>query len=353
MKLNKWYLVISIILVGIVGVYSLYVRDTVISFFNGTENVFLDKIISVLYPRYYTDKFRFNVDFFVHKCDQIVVRLVIVYLLGSLFLIFKSNINKWFNSITANFTLNNINYLNIYYFVFLLWICKDWYFLFNDLYQIKAFYKPILLFSFSFKSMPNILILNLVLSVLYLATLSSIFNIYRKWSSVLSIICFVFLQMVFFSFEKIDHGYVPFTFLGLIICIVNFNQNNQLIINQLQKIAQVMLVACYYFAGLEKILSSGFTWFEAENFKVFMLMHKSYFTDFVVNNRVLCAILPIGAMLFQLLSPLALYNRKMSVIFIVFGFLFHFNTWLLFGVGALLHPWVVCYIVFWNKKMES
>ena len=324
MKLNKWYLVFSIILVGIVAGYSLYVRDTVISFFNGTENVFLDKIISILYPRYYTDKFRFNVDFFVHKCDQIVVRLVIVYLLGSLFLTFKSNINKWFNSITANFTLKNINYLNIYYFVFLLWICKDWYFLFNDLYQIKAFYKPILLFSFTFKSMPYILILNLVLSVLYLATLSSIFNIYRKWSSVLSIICFV-----------------------------NFNQNNQLINNQLQKIAQGMLVACYYFAGLEKILSSGFTWFEAENFKVFMLMHKTYFTDFVVNNNILCTILPIGAMLFQLLSPLALYNRKMSVIFIVFGFLFHLNTWLLFGVGALLHPWVVCYIVFWNKKMES
>ena len=107
----------------------------------------------------------------------------------------------------------------------------------------------------------------------------------------------------------------------------------------------------YFFAGTEKLLISHFSWINPITFKAYLALHQAPIGMIVAENTLLCTLLPIGALVFQLTFFIILFYPKMSKWYILGGFCFHWGTTLLFGISWFINPWLMPYLFFidWEK----
>ena len=336
---NKRKIVLYFILVGLLLIlYFLYGRNTFELYLQNGNNEFINQLITHFYPRFLVEKSRFSNEFFLNKLDQFLIRILFSF--TTIFLFYYFKIITYFIHKEALTTQFHGKILHWIYFTYLLYIVKDWWWLYEDLDKLSVFYVPIKIISF-LPYPPLVLTKALILIMLIGAMLSIIYQ--KWWAKLLTLLIFNYLQALFFSFNKIDHGYLLFNYVGMIFIF----WNQDLKWNQKLLVA-ILLVVCltYSFAGLEKLFSSGITWAEANNFRVFLQLHSNDLSNWISTHYLLCVTLPFMAFMLQISFLLCFFVPKLRPFYIVAGVLFHLSTYFIFNIGALIHPWIITYVFF-------
>lgn len=326
------------IVISLTVSYLVYGRNEFLAYLNGGKNDFFTFILTHFYPRFILEKSRFPTEFYLLKIDQFLLRILfaisIVFVLS-----FKSTFDFLLNKDVSTSKMQG-KVLHIIYFSFLFYITFDWWILYTKLDEISIFYSPLKIISFL--PYPHLVVVKTLLVIMWLSALLNFF--YTKWGIKLAtMLIFSYLQALFFSFNKIDHGYLLFTYVGYLFIFWNQNEKWN---GKLMGAIQLTICLAYTFAGLEKLFSSGFTWAEASNFKTFLLLHPNDVSIWLSKNYLLCLLLPLFAFLFQITFLLAFFNQKLRQFYLIIGILFHVGTFYIFNIGAIFHPWLLTYLFF-------
>ncbi len=309
-------------------------------------------IIDTIYPRFWVEKHRFSSEFFLAKGQQVIWRssgglflLGITLFSHQLTNVLKTGYHRFFEVQT---TPKAIKWLRILYFTFLLGIVNHWYWDLQGLQILAPFYKPILLL----RIFPHQLPPHWLLAGLYFLMLFGIgmclLNRKTVFFSALVISLFIYLHGVFCSFEKMDHAYVTYIYAGMVLPFVFLEkQNSSTRVNAWPiRLIQLLICLTYLMAGLEKLLISGIDWASVTTFKTYLAAHSTPAGLWVAKQDVLCQLLPIGALAFQLGFWLILPFPKLRWVFLPWGITFHFGVVILFGISSFFNPWVWVYIFF-------
>ncbi|TAH30658.1 MAG: hypothetical protein EAZ06_02545 [Cytophagales bacterium] len=362
------FLSLSILFLVCFGTYFFYGNQWIQQTYQNKPPFFLNWIIEVFYPRFWTEKHRFSVDFFINKANQVIVRLFLVIVLCfSSWTIWQYNfyqipskIKKYFNAtIQKQFT----NFLVIWFSLLMLYVAHDWLFIFQKLSQWKDFYQPVFLLKIFGKNFPPLWILSVVWSIWLTSTLFLLFfKSYRIITSTISATIFIFLQGFLYSFHKIDHPFVLLNYCLFLLPFLLYEYKKTNLSDKLQKswalkIMQLSMVSAYFLAGIEKILIGGITWLEPNNIRNHILNHQTLFGLSIINSDFICVILGILGILFEILFPLIVFFKDLRYFFLGIGAIFHLANFFILGVGGVFHPWIILYVIWFediglnNKKV--
>lgn len=343
------------------AIYLTLFNPLVKDYFNGSAPDWFNSMIELIYPRMNTERNRFPVSFFEEKALQVVVRISFVLsgfaaflFLKEKFISFRIFTRKFFNGYTE---CHQISILRILFYLTLLYFSLEFY---NDLLvlsSIKVFFKPVFLLKVTGLGFPSELLGLTLYVILLLSCILCILNIYPVFASITAVLTFIYFQAVFFSFEKIDHGYTTLNYAGLIMPFLlylkkkNENHGSLLVPDWPLQLIKLSLCLCYLLAGLEKLFISKGAWVSSVTFKSYLYLHQAPLGMQVLNYPILCTALPIAAMIFQLGFISILWNEKLKWVFLPAGILFHIGTVLLLGISSIINPWIFTYIFFiqWSK----
>lgn len=326
------------------GVYFFYLQKQVVLLYEGNTDSFFSNLIHQIYPRFEVEKHRFDLSFFIEKSQQVILRvsIFISVIIGGLF--FTKEKISFFEQ---KKDLDNQHYWRILFYSLLLIASYDWFESLVLLENIRPFFTPISFLKF-FQGMPP-LWFNLGIYLLMVSSsLLTIFNIKPHIFAWISIFCFCFIHGLFCSFEKMNHVFTTFIYVGLLFPF-SFSSTTSWNI----RLLQLSICLTYFFAGIEKLLISHFQWISSTTFKAYLSLHQAPIGMWVAQYDWLCTILPTGALLFQLSFFLQLFYPKLSKWYILGGFCFHWGTTLLFGISWFINPWLMPYIFFvdWKKMV--
>ena len=347
MNKKQLYFLISfafILLISINIFYFFYLKEQVSLLYYGNSDVWFKELVYKLYPQFEVEKHRFNLSFFLEKSLQVIFRFdLFSFLLLSSFLFIKDKISFF----EQEKNMRNENYWRIGYYGFVLIVSYDWFESLILLENIRSFFHPIS-FLKVFSTMPSLFTNLSIYILMVLSALACIFNYKPRFFSWICITCFLFIHALFCSFEKMNHVFTTFIYVGLLFPFSFYSKTSWNI--QLLKIA---IVLTYFFAGTEKLLVSHFSWLNPITFKAYLSLHQAPLGMWVAENTFLCTILPIGALLFQLTFFIILFIPKLTKWYILGGFIFHWGTTLLFGISWFMNPWLMPYIFFLNFEKIS
>ena len=318
--------------------------------------------IELIYPRYFTEKHRFDPVFFLQKADQVIYRFSFVLFSAISFIYFyffnlgfQQKIIKFWDQKTST---KNINILRICYSIVSFYLVIDWIQIIQKIYVIRAFYQPVFLLKILGLPFPPLYVLQICYGLLLISLALTFFNYKAVWASSIFALLFILIQGYFFSFHKLDHTYATYNF-G-VICMPFLLY--QLVISKQKKsnsipawaliIIQFGIALAYFMAGLEKILISGLHWFSAETLLFYLNQHNSILYPFLNQYPVLASLLSFLVVAFEIGFILMFFFPRSKFFFIVCGILFHWSTYAFLGVGGILSPWVLSYIFFidWGHK---
>lgn len=343
------------------AIYLTYFNPLVKEYFNGLAPTWFNAFVEFIYPRMATERNRFPVSFFEEKALQVTVRISFVlsafavfFFLKSKFISFRKFTLQFFNGHTGE---HQVSILRILFYSSLLYFSLEFY---NDLVvvsSIKAFFKPVFLLKVTGLGFPSDSLGLILYVILLLSSIFCILNIYPILSSGIAILTFIYFQAVFFSFEKIDHGYTTLNYAGLVMPFLlyqqkkNVNPKSLLLPDWPLQLIRLSLSLCYLLAGLEKLFISKGAWLSPVTFKSYIYLHQAPLGMQVLNYPLLCSLLPLAAMIFQLGFISILWNEKLKWIFLPSGILFHIGTVMLLGISSIINPWIFTYIFFirWSE----
>ncbi len=371
----KISLYILLSLIAIISLaYALYVRTWVADLYAGKASEGLTAWVQGIYPRFFTEKHRFPLEFFLQKTDQMLIRgglsLMIVWV-AWFYPSLPAPKNKERNFIP-------LTWLPFYFTVLAFVFTWDWYFELRNLHEAKVFYQPVFLLRILHLPFPSVQA-SLVLCLLMWASALGVWagKQASSYFAVLFFVLFVLLQGFQMSFYKIDHTFALFTYWAALMPIILYHiklslkppskleggekaplQIGEGFGERLQKqenkdevwsilLLKIAVALPYTLAGIEKVAISGFAWFQAETFQAYLHLHGQPLGLWVASHAWLCMVLSIGMMFFELGFILVVYVPWTRFIFLPAGILFHLGTYNLLGAGAWIHPWWLCYGVFW------
>lgn len=340
MTKKQLYFLLSIsfiLLISINILYFFYLKEQVSLLYYGNSDAWFQEFIYKLYPQFEVEKHRFDLPFFLEKSLQVILRfdLFSFLFLSSLFFI-KHKIS--FFEQEKNIT--NEKYWRIGFYTFVLIVSYDWFESLVLLENIRSFFNPISFLKL-FSEMPSLYTNLSIYILMVLSALACIFNIKSQFFSWICIGCFMFIHALFCSFEKMNHVFTTFIYVGLLFPLSFYSKTSWNI--QLLRIA---IVLTYFFAGTEKLLVSHFSWINPITFKAYLSLHQAPLGMWVADSTFLCTILPIGALFFQLTFCSILFFPKLRKWYILGGFIFHWGTTLLFGISWFINPWLMPYLFF-------
>ncbi|MBO9699158.1 MAG: hypothetical protein J7604_03055 [Sporocytophaga sp.] len=343
------------------AIYLSFFNPLVKEYFNGSAPDWFSSLVEHIYPRLTTERNRFPVSFFEEKAMQIVVRISFVLSAFAVFIFLKKRFIS-FRKFTKQFfhgyaAYQQINILRILFYSSLLYFSLEFY---NDLLvlsSIKVFFKPVLLLKITGLGFPSELLGLSLYVILLISCILCILNIYPVFTATTAVLTFLYFQAIFFSFEKIDHGYTTLNYAGLLMPLLlyqqkkNINSESLLLPDWPLKLIKLALCLCYLLAGLEKLFISKGAWLSPITFKSYLYLHQAPLGMQVLNYPVLCAALPVAAMIFQLGFISILWNEKLKWIFLPAGILFHIGTVVLLGISSIINPWIFTYLFFirWDE----
>ncbi len=319
---------------------------------------FWANLIQIFYPRFLTEKHRFSVDFFVQKIQQIGFRLIFLGIFGSFLVYFSEKIKKKIQPIHISTT--QILWLQRYFCVFLLWCVWDWAWILYNLSELSFFYQPVFLLRFFGKENFSFSLLICSYAGLILGIFCVFFNQKPLFFSVIIFINFIFLQGYLYSFHKIDHTFAPVNYVCFLMVFLFWETENMNITPPVLGFAppleagglysllfiQIAVALCYSFAGLEKILIGGTTWFLDAPLQHYLRVAEVPLGVFVAQSYVLCWFLGVFVLLWELFFIWAIFQKKYLYFFLFVGFMFHLGTFFLMNVGGFPHTWVCLYVFF-------
>ena len=318
--------------------------------------------VELIYPRYLTEKHRFDPVFFIQKADQVIYRLTFV-LFSVILFIYLYFFNSTFQQRVVNFwdkktTLKNINILRICYSIISFYLVFDWIQIIHKIHVIKAFYQPVFLLKILGLPFPPLFILQICYGLLFICLVLIFFNYKPVWASSIFAFLFIFIQGYFFSFHKLDHTYATYNFGVILMPFLLY----QVFISKQKRldsspawpliIIQLGVSLAYFMAGIEKVLVSGLYWFSPETLLFYLKQHDSLLYPFLNHYPWLVSLLSILVVVFEIGFILIVFFPRSKFFFIVCGILFHWSTYTFLGVGGMLSPWILSYIflIDWGHK---
>ncbi|MBX9850214.1 MAG: hypothetical protein K2X86_00475 [Cytophagaceae bacterium] len=335
--------------------YILFIRELIYLAYQGKAPDWFNAIVQNFYPRFIVEKNRFDLAFFLAKADQVIIRFSVITLSGSLLLILykrseklKAKLNLFWNQSSS---LQNIRALRVLFFSSLIIIFHDVYFDLIALGKAKVFYKPILPLNFLGIGFPSDSIILILYISFIVSCLLCILNFKPILFSIITILDFILIQAFIFSFEKTDHGFVTFTYAGMILPFLLYEyekakQNQSEVKGWPLQLICTCICICYLLTGLEKIFISQLDWLHPDTLRAYLELHQAPLGLKVASNDFICSLLPALVLIFQLGFISILFNKKMKWVFLPAGILFHTGSYMLLNVGGFLNPWILGYLFF-------
>jgi hypothetical protein len=351
---------LSIICLGLALFYFSHARGWVSMAYEGNAPVWLENLMQLVYPRFEVEKHRFELSFFINKADQLVFRLIFLAFITALYFIlarsghYQQRLESFWNRKEKRKKIRN---LIIVFYLGVIYYCADWLIDLSQFWNIHAFYKPIPIYKALGINFPSVSIIFGIYLTLILASLSIVVRVKPLLFSIIATFCFIYLQGLMYSFEKTDHRYATLTYAMILMPFLIYEEKNAGE-GTLQKgwplqLIKVSIVLVYFFAGIEKLFTSGFSWVSVETFRTYIYLHQAPVGLLAAKNEWAALFLSTMALVFQLGSILVLFFPRLTTLFIIGGISFHAGTVLLFGIGDYFTPWLFVYIFFINWKFLS
>lgn len=177
------------------------------------------------------------------------------------------------------------------------------------------------------------------------------FSILKKWPAdspiwiiVLSftLLIWTILLVQFFGFGKIDHTYSSLYagMWGLILWLI-LHKLGSLEHKQGFRLFQAFIWGCYFFSGCEKLLFSGLDWISPGHFDLLHKLHPTEIGIWISSQPVLSSLLLIGALGFQLATPVQWRLPKWGYVNAAGAIVFHLGNWFIFEIGGWQSPWIL------------
>jgi hypothetical protein len=169
---------------------------------------------------------------------------------------------------------------------------------------------------------------------------------------VIAALVFLLMQGWLFSFEKTDHTFSTLTYAALLMPFLLHEYTKAVRDGMMTQagwplqLIQVCIAMVYLMAGLEKLLIGGLDWISPDSFRSYLYLHQAPAGVWVARSDLLCTVLPLGAMLFQLGFICILFFPRLKLLIILSGIAFHTGTYVLLEVGWYINAWVFVYIFF-------
>jgi hypothetical protein len=350
-----------ILLAGLVAGYAGWGRTLAVAAAAGTAPEWFQGLVNAAYPRLAVEKHRFEAAFFLRKADQVVLRFALVagllvtgrYLIGRRPALWVYLHAFWNRPVPAG----RVRVLRILFYAALLFFSHEWYSDLTARYGAAVFYKPLPLLRLLHLGFPPPPVLAVLCGLLWAAGGLAMVGVWPVGSAGLAAGLFVLLQAWLYSFEKMDHTYALLTYAALPMPFLLAERQRARREGQpLQaawplRLIQLVIGLVYLQTGLEKLLIGGPEWLHPATFRNYLYLHQAPLGLWVAGSDVLCVLLPVLALGFELGFLLAVFQPAWAWAFLPAGVLFHAGTYLLLGVGWYFNGWVATYIFFipWEK----
>lgn len=298
-------------------------------------------IIKTFYPRFFVEKHRFNLTFFLQKAEQILWRLALLSLLISGVLIFlRKNLFAFFE----NIVLERKKVLFLQVLLALGWIYESftWYKSLLRLSHLKDLYEPYALLRFM--AFPDAEELFFYFALLYLFFLLSFIWRVAAIFWALAVALLVILMGFLYGFSKIDHTYATWLYVSLLLPFLL--QNREQVDAWALRLMQCVVAGVYLQAGLEKLFISGWEWFSPLTLKSHLLLHPTALGLQIAESPLLCVLGSWFMIIFQIGFVSILFFPKLKYIFLPAGVFFHLSTFVLMNVGGLVSYWYLVYAIY-------
>lgn len=360
--MKRGWLITWLIITGIICVnYALWLRPLIDAVYQDAAPDWLEQLIQLIYPRFAVEKYRFPIEFFRQRVDQVILRFGLVNGLAILFCWLYSQQATFYRRVTdfwqTETSVRMVQWLRILFYAGLLYFSHDWYGYLTDLSQAAAFFKPISFLRLLGSEFPPRVIIILLYGLLMVSCVSAVLNQKPVMSSVIAAICLMLLQGWLYSFEKFDHTFSTLTYAALLMPFLL--HTNQRATQQKQSVQagwplQLICLSIglvYLLSGVEKLLISGLDWVQPDSFRSYLYLHQAPVGLQVAQSDWLCWLLPALALLFELGFISAVFVPKLRGFVLLSGIAFHAGTYLLLHVGWYVSSWIFVYIFFvnWNQ----
>lgn len=335
-------LVLMAVITIATGLYVGIVRPLIPELLHGSAPVWLQSIADSFYPRLSAESQRLSPAFFIQKADQIVFRFGLAAACFCCWWLYKKQLFRV--SVLPSPSGKSITYLRAGFYGFIFITTYDWWGSIPAIVDQAAFYKPISFLRLFNVPLPSVTTLRTLYVLLLLSTGCTMLGWKARWSGYISISLFIILQAFFTSFEKSDHGYITYIYVGLLFPLALEARAAQQVFVLFAIRAAVAL--SYFMAGMEKLLNSGLSWLQPTTFRTFLTLHDTPAGLWFAQYDLLCLLLPFFAMVFQLTFPATLFLARHRYWWPVAGVLFHWGTVVLFGISSFFNPWIVVYLFF-------
>ncbi|MCS6820845.1 MAG: hypothetical protein NZ551_03155 [Microscillaceae bacterium] len=357
MKINKlqfWFGLLWTLGLCLGLTYIFLLRSEVVLIYQGKPSAWA-WLVDWFYPRFWVEKQRFPLEFFLAKTDNILLRLALVlfvYSVGFYYLSQPRPKRQWQRFWQLALTANEAKWLSRIIVMLCVWASHTWAIDLTLYSEFPEFYKPIFLLKIlklpllsaeGFYFLWGLMLISFSLTAL-LGSYSLIF-------SLIAMTNFVLLQGYLHSFHKIDHPYVPLTFLVMLLpALVYQIQQSQFENLWTIRLMQVSIASLYFLAGAEKILIGGLAWFHPLNLQTHAQMHQAEWGMWLFAYEPISTLCSIFAVAIELTFPLIFYFPRFKWLFLGLGICLHLGIFLLLEVGIWLSPWVWSYVVFYKIR---
>jgi hypothetical protein len=363
MKKSKRFLyIILFINVFVQAVYWLFLKEEILLVYKNPQlaSSWFVNMIDTFYPRFFTEKHRFSIEFFLGKAEQILIRFAFLSIL-TLFFYYREVISRLvvLNKSTIhhfwNVTVHRNKVIFLQAFLAIVWIYESftWYKSLKLLSRAVEFYEPhVLLKWIPFPSEEQLFYW---FTGLYLAILTSF---WKKWATqcwILAVCIILILQGFLYGFGKIDHTYATWGYVSMLIpfLLVEIKKETKEIQAWGLRLMQLVVACVYLQTGLEKLMIAGFTWFELQTLQTHLLSHPTALGLWVAQSDTLCVFLSIMTIVFEVGFISIMVSPKSKYIFLLMGVLFHTGTFVLMGVGGFPSLWWLVYVIWFLGEKEQ
>jgi len=230
-------------------------------------------------------------------------------------------------------------------------------------HQWKAFYSPLPVFREIIPVFPSIWILQFV--VIFAFAVCAFFLLSKwkpsdklpAWIAVAGLVLWTWLLAVFFGFGKIDHTYASLFSANIFLVIWLFYWRRFPEEGYAGfRLFQAGIWGCYFFAGLEKLLLSGWNWIGNQHFQNLCWLHPGPVCEWIGSVPFLPEFTLLTALFFQLATAIQWRFPRWGYVNSIGGLLFHLGTWVIFDVGGWQSPWILMLVFLWplqNKVLSS
>lgn len=329
-------------------VYNCYIKANIIALYHGKNSGVFYALVHLVYPRFFVELQRFELEFFLNHATQVIWRFELVSIIALAAVYFYQKSTQFTLSLqdfwkTAYSEFNDRIY-HLITFTAILYYFHDFMESYTSWIQYKEFYQPILLLKVFQIPLWSVATVQILFAIFIGAAISATLYKHLKTSTVVVCLLFILFQGWNYSFGKINHGFALLTYSSMILVVQSYLPQHIKGISL--QLIRVTIASCYLMAGLEKLLVSHFAWISPVTFKAYLLLHPTSLGLLVVKNNFLCTLLPSVALAIQLGFVCVLFFPPLKKWILMSGVLFHFGTVALLGISSYLHPWVICYVFF-------